>query len=222
MKNKNKRLIIIGAGGFAREVRWLAEDITESTDNPACFEFTGYVVSDLEKIGKNDSGEDVLGDFKWLLDNTNALDCLAIGVGSPVARNEIASDLERSFGPEYWPSLIHPSAQFDRKTCTVSRGVLICANVVGTVNISFKEFSIINLSCTIGHEAVIGRATTLNPMANISGGVTLGESVLVGTGAQVLQYLDVGSNSTIGAGAVVNKPVISGTTVVGIPAKPIG
>ena len=222
MKNKNKRLIIIGAGGFAREVRWLAEDITESTDNPACFEFAGYVVSDLEKIGKNDSGKDVLGNFKWLLDNTNAFDCLAIGVGSPVARNEIASDLERSFGPEYWPSLIHPSAQFDRKTCTVSRGVLICANVVGTVNVSFKEFSMINLSCTIGHEAVIGRATTLNPTVNISGGATLGESVLVGTGAQVLQYLDVGSNSTIGAGAVVNKPVISGTTVVGIPAKPIG
>ena len=46
--------------------------------------------------------------------------------------------------------------------------------------------------------------------------------MLVGTGAQVLQYLDVGSNSTIGAGAVVTRPVVSGTTVVGTPAKPIG
>ncbi len=222
MVNSKKKLVIIGAGGFAREVRWLAEDVSKSNKNNEHFDFAGYVVSDLNITGEHDSVSDILGNFQWLSDNRNSFDCLAIGIGSPVARNEIATALEKTFGIEYWPSLIHPSAQFDRKTCTVSRGVLICANVVGTVNVSFKEFSIINLSCTIGHEAVIGRATTLNPMANISGGVTLGESVLVGTGAQVLQYLDVGSNSTIGAGAVVNKPVISGTTVVGIPAKPIG
>ena len=222
MVYSKKKLVIIGAGGFAREVRWLAEDVSKSNKNNDYYDFAGYVVSDLNITGENDSVSDILGNFQWLSDNRNSFDCLAIGIGSPVARNEIATDLERTFGSEYWPSLIHPSAQFDRKKCTVSRGVLICANVVATVNVSFKEFSIINLSCTIGHEAVIGRSTTLNPTVNISGGVTLGENVLVGTGAQVLQYMDVGSNSTIGAGAVVTKPVVSGTTVVGIPAKPLG
>jgi serine acetyltransferase len=60
----------------------------------------------------------------------------------------------------------------------------------------------------------------LNPTVNISGGVTLGRGVLVGTGAQILQYVSVGDHATVGAGAVVTKPVAESTTVVGMPAKP--
>ena len=49
--------------------------------------------------------------------------------------------------------------------------------------------------------------------------MTLKEGVLVGTGAQVLQYVTVGEGATVGAGAVVTKDVPPGATVVGIPAK---
>jgi acetyltransferase-like isoleucine patch superfamily enzyme len=59
------------------------------------------------------------------------------------------------------------------------------------------------------------------PTVNISGGVVIGEGVLLGTGAQVLQYVSVGPGATVGAGAVVTKNVEPGTTVVGIPAKPL-
>jgi serine acetyltransferase len=44
--------------------------------------------------------------------------------------------------------------------------------------------------------------------------------VLVGTGAQILQYLQVGSHTIVGAGAVVTKNVESDATVVGVPARP--
>jgi serine acetyltransferase len=43
--------------------------------------------------------------------------------------------------------------------------------------------------------------------------------VLVGTGAQILQYVQVGEGAQVGAGAVVTKDVPPGVTVVGIPAK---
>ena len=48
---------------------------------------------------------------------------------------------------------------------------------------------------------------------------TLGDNVIVGSGAQVLGPLIVGSNARIGANAVVLKNVPKGATMVGIPAK---
>ena len=42
---------------------------------------------------------------------------------------------------------------------------------------------------------------------------------LIGSGAQVLQYLRVGSGATVGAGAVVTRDIPKGTAVVGIPAR---
>ena len=66
----------------------------------------------------------------------------------------------------------------------------------------------------------IGPYTTLMPACHISGKVTLGNNVLVGTGASILQNLTIESGARVGAGAVVTKNVSRHTTVVGIPAKP--
>ena len=48
-----------------------------------------------------------------------------------------------------------------------------------------------NLSCTIGHEAQIGVGSVLSPLVGVSGGVSIGDRTLVGTGASVLQYVSL-------------------------------
>jgi carbonic anhydrase/acetyltransferase-like protein (isoleucine patch superfamily) len=62
--------------------------------------------------------------------------------------------------------------------------------------------------CTIGHNAVIH-------------GATLGDRVLVGMNATVLSHAGVGSNTIIGACALVSehKTIPEGVLAVGIPAK---
>ena len=50
----------------------------------------------------------------------------------------------------------------------------------------------VNLLCTIGHESRIGRCAVVNPTVNLSGGVVVGDDALIGTGAQVLQYVTIG------------------------------
>jgi sugar O-acyltransferase (sialic acid O-acetyltransferase NeuD family) len=211
-----KRIAIIGAGGMAREVAWLLEDIAAATNQEASRYVTaGFLVSDASRIGPYDSP--ILGDFSWL--ESNHVDALAIGIGTPAVRLKLAEELKERFPHIQWPELVHPSVKWQRRTMQVGEGVVICAGTIATVNVRLEPFCLVNMSCTIAHEAVIGRGCALNPMVNISGGVELGRGVLVGTGAQILQYVKVGEGATIGAGAVVNKDVNAETTVVGIPAK---
>lgn len=213
-----RRIAIIGAGGFARELRWLLSEIaTDPKRQSEAFEVAGFLVSDRGKLGPHDS--EVLGDYGWL--DANHVDVLAIGIGTPAARLRVAEELKSRFPNLGWPAIVHPSVRFDAESCELGEGVVLCAGVIATVNVVFEEFSMVNLSCTIGHEARIGAGSVLNPTVNISGGVHVGRGVLVGTGAQILQNLSIGENAIIGAGAVVSKNVEPTTTVVGIPAKPL-
>lgn len=215
-----KRIAIVGAGGFAREVEWLIREINEANGTPL-YDFKGYLVSEITKLGITDSVDEVLGDFSWVEANQDALDAVAIGIGNPQARLRLGLEIRERFPFLKMPTLIHPNVRIDRSSLNMGEGVIICAGVIGTVNIRIEDFVAINLGCTIGHEAQIGRGVVLNPTVNISGGVTIRDSVLIGTGAQVLQNLSVGEGATVGAGSVVTKTVAASMTVVGAPARPL-
>ena len=75
--------------------------------------------------------------------------------------------------------------------------------------------------CTVGHDTIIDDYYAFMPSVNISGEVHLHHSVYVGTGAKIINLLEVGESTIVGAGAVVSKSLPANCTAVGIPAKPI-
>lgn len=85
------------------------------------------------------------------------------------------------------------------------------------------------MGLVIGQTAVVGSDVTLYHGVTL-GGVslkqekrhpTIGDGVVVGSGAQVLGPVTVGDKALIGANAVVLSDVPSGVTMVGIPAKQV-
>ena len=90
-----------------------------------------------------------------------------------------------------------------------------------TTNVLIKDFVILNLQCTVGHDTVIEDYASFMPSVNISGEVTIGEGVYVGTGTKIINQLEIGDNTIVGAGAVVAKSLPAHCTAVGVPAKPI-
>ena len=86
-----KKIIIIGAGGFAREVKWLIEEINKVSLQ---YKFLGFLISDLQNLKDTDSKELVLGDFSWL-DRFNENIYVAIGIGNPLNRLKVGEQLSR-------------------------------------------------------------------------------------------------------------------------------
>ncbi len=213
-----RRIAIIGAGGFARELRWLLSEIAADPDKRyEPFEVVCFLEKDAHRAASTEAR--VEEESEWL--SKNHIDALAIGIGTPSIRLKVAERLKKQYPKIEWPAIIHPSVKYDQNSCKIGEGVILCAGVIATVNVVFEPFSMINLSCTIGHEARIGKGSALNPTVSISGGVRLGMGVMVGTGAQVLENIVVGDYATVGAGSVVTKNVESGVTVVGVPARPL-
>jgi sugar O-acyltransferase (sialic acid O-acetyltransferase NeuD family) len=213
-----KRIVILGAAGQAREVSWYIDEINRVSDT---YRIVGFVVSDCSRLGPRDSVDRVVGDYTWIEQHARDIDALALGIGSPTARLRVALELERAFPGIEWPVIAHPTACYDAASAKIGHGVTLGAGVVGTVNLTIEPFALMNFASTAGHETVVGRAATINPGANLSGGVTVGEGALIGAGAVVLQYLSVGARATVGAGAVVTSAVPEGVTVVGVPARPL-
>ena len=210
-----KKIVIIGAGGLAREIRWLIDDLNRKKDQ---YEFLGYIVSDKENLKETDSKELIIGDFSWFDNLKDESIHVAIGIGNPKHRINVSKELCQN-DKVIFPSLIHPSVIYDKDTCSIGKGVILCANNILTVNIKINDFALINLSCVIGHESEIGEGVVINSQAKISGGVNIGRGSLIGTSATRLQYRSIGSFSTLGASSCVTRSIPSDVTAFGVPAK---
>lgn len=210
-----KGLIIIGAGGFGREVAWLAECINKKTPT---WDIKGFLDDDPEVQGTVINELPVLGGIEKVAEFKDAY--YVCTVGSSRIRQMIIEKAE-SINPNIrYATLVHPSVEMSRFV-DIAEGSVICAGNILTVNLSIGRHVIINLDCTVGHDAILEDFVTLYPSVNVSGGVHVGQGVELGTGAQLLQYKAIGAHSIIGAGSVVVKDTPEKCTAVGIPAKPI-
>lgn len=71
----------------------------------------------------------------------------------------------------------------------------------------------------IAHNCRVRRGALITACAELSGGVDVGEFAWIGPNASIIQKAVLGSNSVIGIGSNITKPVSEGVTVAGNPAR---
>jgi sugar O-acyltransferase (sialic acid O-acetyltransferase NeuD family) len=212
MKSGLTQLVIVGAGGFGREVLDLVRDINSTS---ASFDFLGFLddgeidASLLRRLGAS-----LLGPTSRLADLESSY---VIGIGTPEPRRRIDA-LARSWGRAA-VTLRHPSATIGRDV-RIGDGAVIAAGARLTTNIGVGRHAHVNLNCTIGHDTIVGDFATLYAGVHLGGGVVVEEGAALGTGCVILPNVRVGRGAVVGAGAVVVRDVAPDTTVVGTVARP--
>lgn len=207
-----KKLVIVGAGGFGREIlAWIKdvptlaqeyESICFLDDNPKALEPYNYQ-------------EPIIGSIQEYRPQEG--DALVMGIAAPTRRKlEIAETLLQR-GARFI-SLIHPTAVLGNNV-KLGQGCVICQNVIITSDVTIGNFVSINVLVAIGHDVILGEGCTLYSFVNVNGFVKLGRGVEIGSHGTILPGAVVGDFATVGAGSVVLKHVKPGSTVLGVPAK---
>lgn len=84
----------------------------------------------------------------------------------------------------------------------------------GGMGVVIHSKSIIGVNCTICQQVTIGGGNS-----RFSGVPVIGNNVYIAKGSIVMGGITIGNNVTIGANAVVTKPVSDNAIVAGVPAK---
>lgn len=207
-------IVIIGAGGFGREVQWLIERINAQKEE-AEWNILGYIDDGIAK-GTEINGYEVLGDVSFLQDMEQPVHVVC-AIGNSVIRQKLINKLIKKENVIF-PNLVDPTAVIS-DTATIGRGNIICAGSVISTNVTIGDFCTFDWNCTIGHDADIYDFVMAYPNVNISGFVKTGEILEIGTGTQIIQGVQLCDNVVIGAGTVVIRDITEAGTYVGSPAR---
>lgn len=215
MMRTPRDVVIIGAGGFAREILDVIDSINSISPK---YNVLGYIVqSGYGSPGQLINDKPILGDFDWLAEHAQDVEVIC-GVGAPEVRLRLVR-LASEYGACFC-TIIHPSAILT-KWIEIGEGTVITAGCILTNQIKIGKHVQINLDSTVGHDVRIDDFATIAPGVHISGNVHIQTGCYIGTGANIIEKITIGPWSIIGAGSTIIQDVPPNTTVVGVPGKVI-
>ncbi|NIK76087.1 sugar O-acyltransferase (sialic acid O-acetyltransferase NeuD family) [Paenibacillus castaneae] len=205
-----KKLIIIGAGNFGREM--LAWSLASELFNN--WKVFGFIDDDLEALNGYNVGYPIVSTINEYLPKED--DVFICSINNPNVKLEVCEKL-KSIGAKFI-NIIHPMAIVG-PNCTIGEGVILCPFSMLTSHVNLGNYVTINAHSTIGHDAVLGDGCTLSGHCDITGFAHLEKGVFMGSGSRILPKAHIGEYAFIGAGSVVLRKVKAKRKVFGIPAQ---
>lgn len=208
-----KKIVLIGAGGFGREVASIIEVLNKIKPT---YELLGFL-DDSERYHDGDmiNGYPWLGKKEWILEHKDEVLC-----NCTIGNSKIKAKIQEDFTAKgvRFETIIAYGGYIGPFT-EVGPGCVFYGRVTIAVNCKIGAGVVMNTDANIGHDVEIGDYTTIMPVAGISGACKIGREVSIGGHAFIVPGRKVGDGAVIAAGSIVFSNVKAGTTVLGNPAK---
>lgn len=200
----SQRLVIVGAGGMAREALWLARET---------FDVVGFLDDAPARQGQVFDGVPVLGPVDdWARHDA----ALVVAIGVPRSRKAVVERL----GGARFAALVHGSAMIGHNV-EIGEGAMVAAGAILTCDIKVGRHALVNAGAILMHDCRLGDYATVAPGAVVPGAVELGAGAEVALGASLRQGTKLGEGAMVGMGAVVTRDVAPNLLVYGAPARPV-
>lgn len=187
-------------------------------------EACGYTVKGLyhyndERTGEMNHGFPILGSFDGLYQQNLTGKMFVLTMGNMSIKEEVSKRLLEKGAT--LPTLIHPSASISRFAKVSPCGVLIdkCCEVQSDASV--EEGSVCWTGVVVCHNTTLKPYTFCGPCSLVGAFIKVGRRAFIGQRALLIsgKVESVGEDATIGAGAVVTKPVKDNTIMIGNPAR---
>ena len=204
------KIIIVGAGGFGRELLWWIKDINKVQKK---WIIEGFIDDNIHALDGYECDYSIIGTIKdWLPKEDEEF---ALAVGSPELKRRIVNIL-KSKGAKF-ATIVHPTAMLS-EFAKCGEGLIMFPNSKISCNTIVGDFVTL-LATPIGHDTTIGDYTVISGGCNIVRNVKIGNDVFLAAGVCIAQDICIGDGAYLGLGSVVLKDVPAGATVFGNPAR---
>jgi sugar O-acyltransferase (sialic acid O-acetyltransferase NeuD family) len=206
-----KNVIIVGAGGFGREVFQYVQDTFGASSE---FSVKGFLDDGPRGRDDVDAPARVIGSTSGYAVQSD--DVFVVAVGTPAVRQLLTERLA-SRGARFL-TIIHPRA-YVASTAQIDTGCIVPPFAMVSCFARLAPSVVLGVCSAVGHDAEVGPCAVVSPFAAVCGAVVLEAGVFLGSHATITPGKRVGANTRVAAGAVVYRDVPANVFVVGNPAR---
>jgi sugar O-acyltransferase (sialic acid O-acetyltransferase NeuD family) len=210
-------LLLIGAGGFARET---AEAVHAINAVEPTWNLLGFLDDRPDLEGTVITGVRVVGPIERAHEHPQAR--LVICTGRPdkyVSRRLIAERL--GLEDDRYATLVHPTATVSPSS-RVGPGSVLLAHVDLTADVAVGRHVAVMPQVVLTHDTRVGDWATITSGVRLGGGCRIGQGAYIGAGACLREGVSVGEWAMVGMGSVVTRDVPPKRLWYGAPARDAG
>jgi sugar O-acyltransferase (sialic acid O-acetyltransferase NeuD family) len=209
-----RELVLIGAGGLAREA---AEAVRAINAVRPTWDLLGFLDDDRAKHGRTVSGAPVLGPIDAIDKYAGALVVLCPGRPDNYVVRKVLAD-RMGLADERYATVVHPAATIG-STCQIGVGSILLAHVDLTADVTVGRHVVVMPQVVLTHDVRVDDWVTIASGVRIGGATHVACGAYLGSGACIRESITVGDWAMVGMGSVVTRDVPAKRLWYGVPAR---